>query len=74
MQALIMKLFKRKSKYLPPNPYSPTEFTSAGGWEIYKMLSDLHSRVGRLEGQWKILAGLVVGLLVLILAKLYGLG
>ena len=63
---------KKHVDHPDPESMQNGEFTSKGGFEIYKMLYVLNGRVSKLEAKqaimWLITTGLVAG----ILAKLQG--
>jgi hypothetical protein len=65
--------------YVPPNsPLVPDDFSSRGGHEVFKAILDIINRLAAVEevsktNRWLIVAigGLLGGLLVAILAKVY---
>ena len=67
---IVKNPFRRKPK--EPNPHTPDMFSSAGGWEMYKLLFNLSGRIGRLEGRQAIILALILAILGVILAKLQG--
>jgi hypothetical protein len=65
--------------YVPPNsPLSDKDFSSRGGHEVFKAILDIINRLSAVEevsktNRWLVVAtgGLLGGLLVAILAKVY---
>jgi|AP95_1055475.scaffolds.fasta_scaffold09812_3 hypothetical protein len=66
-----MNPLKRRPRYTPPNPQLP-EFTSEGGGELWKLVLDMHYKLGALETKTNIIGILVLGGLGAILARLLG--
>ena len=67
-----MKLkLNRREKYVPPNPETPA-FSSEGGGELWKLVLEMHYKLGALETKTNIIALLVLGGLAAILARLLG--
>ena len=68
----MIKWLKRRPKYTPPNPAIPA-FNSEGGNELWKLILDMHYKLGALETKTNIIAVLVLAGLGAILARLLGL-
>ena len=61
-----MRLLKRREKYVPPNPHAPA-FNSEGGGELWKLILEMHYKLGALETKTNIIAILVLGMLAAVL-------
>jgi len=57
-----MKLFYR-NRYCPPNPTTPRGANA----EVWRMLMDVHLRLGILEGRQTVMAGISVAMLVVVI-------
>jgi len=62
--------FSRRERYVPNG--DPPAFTSPGGQELWKIVLDMHYKVGALETKTNIIGILVLGGLAAILARLLG--
>lgn len=67
-----MKWLKRRARYTPPNPEVPA-FNSKGGDELWKLILEMHYKLGALETKTNIIAVLVLAGLGAIFARLLGL-
>jgi len=69
-----MHLFDRRSKKPTSNPHPPARenFTSEGGFNMYESLNSLWYKVGLLEGRLLFISGVVILMLGVVLAKLFG--